>query len=174
MLESYRRRKEQERKLKIQDDFIIAEVIAANVLIPFGDNKSELPHPWDYYPGFFQKEKELWEENQLKFSSGIPVLRRFTGGVRDNGNSFGSSVKNLLKYSLGIRSLFALVNKLRSALTDGFKNLSQYSGNTNNSLSMLMVLPDNYLHKWDHKQHLASYHWRPRKRCRRPDSGTDL
>lgn len=73
-----------------------------------------------------------------KFSSGIPVLRRFTGGVRDNGNSFGSSAKNLLKYSLGIRSLFALVNKLRSALTDGFKNLSQYSGNTNNSLSMLM------------------------------------
>lgn len=66
MLESYRRRKEQERKLKIQDDFIIAEVIAANVLIPFGDSKSELPHPWDYYPGFFQKEKETWEENQLK------------------------------------------------------------------------------------------------------------
>ena len=66
MLESCGRRKEQERKLKIQDDFIIAEVIAANVLIPFGDNKSELPHPWDYYPGFFRKEKELWEENQLK------------------------------------------------------------------------------------------------------------
>ena len=73
-----------------------------------------------------------------KFSSGIPVLRRFTGGVKDNGNSFGSSVKNLLKYSLGIRSLFALANKLRSALVDGFKNLSQYSGNTNNSISMLM------------------------------------
>lgn len=73
-----------------------------------------------------------------KFSSGIPVLRRFTGGVKDNGNSFGSSIKNLLKYSLGIRSLFALANKLRSALVDGFKNLSQYSGNTNNSISMLM------------------------------------
>ena len=66
MLESYRRRKEQERKLKIQDDFIIAEVIAANVLIPLGDGKAEPPHPWDYYPSFFQKEKELWEENQLK------------------------------------------------------------------------------------------------------------
>lgn len=38
----------------------------------------------------------------------------------------------------GIRSLFVLVNKLRSALVDGFKNLSQYSGETNNSLSMLM------------------------------------
>lgn len=73
-----------------------------------------------------------------KFTSGIPVLRRFTGGVKDNGNSFGGGLKNLLKYSLGIRSLFALVNKLRSALVDGFKNLSQYSDDTNNSLSMLM------------------------------------
>lgn len=73
-----------------------------------------------------------------KFTSGIPILNRFTGGVKDNGSSFGGGLKNLLKYSLGIRSLFALVNKLRSALVDGFKNLSQYSGNTNNSISMLM------------------------------------
>lgn len=73
-----------------------------------------------------------------KFTSGIPILNRFTGGVKDNGSSFGGGLKNLLKYSLGIRSLFALVNKLRSALVDGFKNLSQYSGDTNNSLSMLM------------------------------------
>lgn len=73
-----------------------------------------------------------------KFTSGIPILNRFTGGVKDNGSSFGGGLKNLLKYSLGIRSLFALVNKLRSALVDGFKNLSQYSGDTNNSLSVLM------------------------------------
>lgn len=73
-----------------------------------------------------------------KFTSGIPILNRFTGGVKDNGSSFGGGLKNLLKYSLGIRSLFALANKLRSALVDGFKNLSQYSGNTNNSISMLM------------------------------------
>lgn len=73
-----------------------------------------------------------------KFTRGIPILRRLTGSVKDNGGSFGGGLKNLLKYSLGIRSLFALVNKLRSALVDGFKNLSQYSGDTNNSLSMLM------------------------------------
>lgn len=47
------------------------------------------------------------------------------------------SVKNILKYTLGIRSLFVLVNKLRGYVVDGFNNLAQYSGETNKSLSML-------------------------------------
>lgn len=66
MLESYGRRKEQERKLKIQDDFIIAEVIALNILAPVAGDKEAMPHPWDYYPSFFEAEKKSWEENQLK------------------------------------------------------------------------------------------------------------
>lgn len=73
-----------------------------------------------------------------KFTSGIPILKRFSGGLKENGNSFGGSLKDVLKYAFGIRSLFALVNKLRSALVTGFNNLSQYSEKTNSSLSMLM------------------------------------
>lgn len=88
--------------------------------------------------GVIRRTSGLFGALIQKFTSGIPILNRFTGGVKDNGSSFGGGLKNLLKYSLGIRSLFALVNKLRSALADGFKNLSQYSGDTNNSLSMLM------------------------------------
>lgn len=66
MLESHSRRMEQERKRKIQDDFIIAEVIALNILAPLAGEKAEIPHPWDYYPSFFETEKKYWEENQLK------------------------------------------------------------------------------------------------------------
>lgn len=73
-----------------------------------------------------------------KFTSGIPVLRRFTGATKSVSGGLGGGLKNILKYAFGIRSLFALVNKLRSALVDGFKNLAQYSGETNNSISMLM------------------------------------
>lgn len=73
-----------------------------------------------------------------KFTSGIPVLRRFTGATKSASGGLGGGLKNILKYAFGIRSLFALVNKLRSALVDGFKNLAQYSGETNNSISMLM------------------------------------
>ena len=73
-----------------------------------------------------------------KFTSGIPILRRFTSATKSTSGGLGGGLKNILKYTLGIRSLFVLVNKLRSALVDGFKNLSQYSGETNNSISMLM------------------------------------
>ena len=73
-----------------------------------------------------------------KFTSGIPLLKRFSSANKSVSSGLGGGLKNILKYTLGIRSLFALVNKLRSALVDGFKNLSQYSGETNNSISMLM------------------------------------
>lgn len=52
-------------------------------------------------------------------------------------NSFASGIKTILKYTLGIRSLYVLFNKLRSAMTEGFKNLAQYSDSTNKSISML-------------------------------------
>lgn len=73
-----------------------------------------------------------------KFASGLPLIKRFTGGVRENGNAFGGGVFKILKYTLGIRCLYVLMNKLRSAMVEGFKNLAQYSDSTNASLSMLM------------------------------------
>lgn len=73
-----------------------------------------------------------------KFTSGIPVLRRFTGTNQSVSGSLGGGLKNVLKYTLGIRSLFALVNKIRGAAVEGFQNLAQYSGETNNSISTLM------------------------------------
>lgn len=73
-----------------------------------------------------------------KFTSGIPILRRFTGANKSVSGSLGGGLKNVLKYTLGIRSLFVLVNKIRSAAVEGFQNLAQYSGETNNSISLLM------------------------------------
>jgi phage-related protein len=88
--------------------------------------------------GAIQKTSGAFAALIQKFTSGIPVLRRFTGATKSASGGLGGGLKNILKYAFGIRSLFTLVNKLRSALVDGFKNLSQYSGETNNSLSMLM------------------------------------
>lgn len=73
-----------------------------------------------------------------KFASGIPLVNRFTGGIKQSNNAFGGGIFKILKYTLSIRSLYALVNKLRTALVSGFQNLSQYSNETNASLSMLM------------------------------------
>lgn len=51
--------------------------------------------------------------------------------------SLAGGFKTLLKYGLGIRSVYTLINKLRRAIVDGFKNLATYSNEVNNSLSML-------------------------------------
>ena len=43
----------------------------------------------------------------------------------------------MLRYALGLRGLYALFGKLRAAMTEGFKNLAQFSSGTNKSLSNL-------------------------------------
>lgn len=76
-----------------------------------------------------------------KISGGIKKLTKsfltlFTATKKSN-NAFSGGFKNLLKYGLGIRSVFVLVNRLRAALVDGFKNLAQFSTETNTSISMV-------------------------------------
>lgn len=88
--------------------------------------------------GAIQKTSGAFAALIQKFTSGIPILRRFTGANKSVSGSLGGGLKNVLKYTLGIRSLFVLVNKIRSAAVEGFQNLAQYSGETNNSISVLM------------------------------------
>ena len=80
-----------------------------------------------------------------RFSNGISAAGRFAKGLlslgrgaRNTAGRFQGGLKGLLMYGLGIRSLFALVNRLRSVLTEGMNNLAQYNDSTNGSLSMLM------------------------------------
>lgn len=80
--------------------------------------------------------------NNLKRIAGLAgkaakgFLSLFTASKKTN-SAFSGGVMTMLKYSLGIRSLYALGKKLRSALVDGFKNLAQFSDKTNASLSLL-------------------------------------
>ncbi len=54
-----------------------------------------------------------------------------------SGKSLGGAFKTIIKYSLGIRSMLALVNRIRSAVAEGMRNLVQYSSGTNAAVSML-------------------------------------
>ena len=63
-------------------------------------------------------------------------------GIHKSANKSTLSLKNLLKYAFGIRSLFVLFNKLRNAIVAGFQNLAKYdlatrTGQVNNSISSL-------------------------------------
>ena len=63
----------------------------------------------------------------------------FSRTGRSVKNAMGAfSAKTLLKYGLGLRTLFALANKIRSAAVEGVRNLAQYSGGTNAAISSLM------------------------------------
>lgn len=100
-----------------------------------------------------ENNQELNEQNKkLSIAQGLADKIRSTfagisknlssGAIKSSGKSmadgFGNALKTLLKYSFGIRSLFVLVNRFRSAMVEGFKNLAQYSDGTNASISMLL------------------------------------
>lgn len=70
-----------------------------------------------------------------KISTGVFGLNK---SVNKSTSGFNTSLKTLLRYGIGIESLFTLINKLRSALVEGFKNLAQYSNDTNATISGLM------------------------------------
>lgn len=70
-----------------------------------------------------------------KISSGI-------FGIHKSANKSTISLKNMLRYAFGIRSLFALLNRLRSAAAEGMQNLAKYdlatgADNINRSISEL-------------------------------------
>ena len=49
----------------------------------------------------------------------------FTRAQKTANGGMGMSLKNLLRYGLGIRSLFVLFNRLRSAIKDGFAEMAR-------------------------------------------------
>ena len=59
------------------------------------------------------------------------AITNINGAVR-------KGLKTLLRYGLGIRGLFMLFRKLRSAVSEGLKNLVQYSDEVNADISSLM------------------------------------
>lgn len=71
-----------------------------------------------------------------KLSSGIFSIHK---SANKSTMTIGKMLKTILKYSVGIRSLYVLFNRLRSAIVSGFENLAQYdpSGKVNQSISSL-------------------------------------
>lgn len=72
-----------------------------------------------------------------KLSSMTKSLIGVKSASKGMNASLSGGLKTILKYGLGIRSLYALINKLRTATKEAFGNLAQYSSETNESLSML-------------------------------------
>lgn len=56
---------------------------------------------------------------------------------KSSNNMFNKGFKNILKYGLGIRSFYALVNKLRTAIKEGFSNFANYSASFKSAVNGL-------------------------------------
>lgn len=65
------------------------------------------------------------------------ILSNIGKSSKTSNNLLNKSFKNILKYGLGIRSVYMLINKFRTAVKEGFKNLAQFSDPVNESLSSL-------------------------------------
>ena len=77
----------------------------------------------------------------LNILSGFKKLLPSMNSVKKGLSSMGMSFKQFFGAALGIRGLFALFSKLKSAITDSIKSLAQMNGGNNKvneSLSMLM------------------------------------
>ena len=70
--------------------------------------------------------------------SAILKMAGFGGKMDKASNSMAKALKMLMRYGLGIRSAYVLINKFRSAIVAGFSNLAQYSESTNASISSMM------------------------------------
>lgn len=67
-------------------------------------------------------------------------IRKMGDSAKKSKAGFNIGLKSILKYAFGIRSLFVLINKLRSAMVEGLKNLAQFNDGvnpTNTALSNL-------------------------------------
>lgn len=69
---------------------------------------------------------------------GAAAMLKLSLRAKKTHSSFNNEIGTLLRYGLGVRSLFTLMSKLRSALVDGYKNLARYSSRTNAAISSLM------------------------------------
>lgn len=70
--------------------------------------------------------------------SAILKMAGFGGKMDKASDSMAKALKMLMRYGLGIRSTYVLINKFRSAIVAGFSNLAQYSESTNASISSVM------------------------------------
>ncbi len=71
----------------------------------------------------------------LNLGKAVTGINLFGKKARSAGGGFAGSLKSIMKYGFGIRTLYVLTNRLRTALVSGFENLAQYSDSTNRSIS---------------------------------------
>ena len=80
----------------------------------------------------YKKKLEQASEGSKKLAKNTKQVNQ---SVNNSSVSFKKGLKKLLAYGFGIRSVYMLFRKLRSAIGEGIKNLVQVDKETNNAVS---------------------------------------
>lgn len=90
-----------------------------------------------------QAASSLASMAKSSIQSGLKKLGTLITGVGSSTNksnvSISKAIKTILRYGLGIRSLYVLFNKLRSAIKEGFSSLAQYDSSFNQTVTNFKV-----------------------------------
>ena len=88
--------------------------------------------------------KKLWGIVSSGIKNGIKGLSNAMKGLSNSSDKSEFSMKKLfwtlMKYGIGIRSLYVLFRRLRGAITEGFNNLVQFNGGANQANAAMSQL----------------------------------
>lgn len=88
--------------------------------------------------------KKLWAIVSSGIKNGIKGLSNAMKGLSNSSEKSDFSMKKLfwtlMKYGIGIRSLYVLFRKLRGAITEGLNNLVQFNGGANQANAAMSQL----------------------------------
>lgn len=89
------------------------------------------------------KNMKIFSKNVAKATKDTKKFNREQNKLSKSQDKFNFSlkdaIKNILKYGLGIRSLFVLFNKLRNAMISGFENMAPQFDRVNQQLSSVIT-----------------------------------
>lgn len=74
---------------------------------------------------------DLMDRIRNSSSKASKSVLKMGDSVRTSAKSFSKALKTILGYAIGIRSIYILIGKFRSALTESIKNLAQFNNGAN-------------------------------------------
>lgn len=108
---------------------------ARNVLSGLGSAGNVLRNSFSGLVSRVKKVTSGMVKLALKVNSLRDLMLRLGRVNKKSDASFAKGLKTILKYTLGIRSLYVLINRIRRAIIGGYENLAQYSDQVNSSIS---------------------------------------
>ena len=112
-------------KLRVQRDVLVKDLATQEKeAAKLEAHEEKISRKLEQQTAEYEKQKEAVGELRARFmQAGNQSVEKVRAGVENTANSLKGGMKWLLKWGIGIRSVFALVKRLKSAIKEGFADL---------------------------------------------------